>query len=240
MIRYIVIFLLLSTVFFTGCDDPVASTEGQETTSGQQRGDVRIIHSASSTDEIDITFRDLYEDNYYVVKYATTYGNQYGYYDFVAGDRDAKMYLTNTNIAVSAASFTVEENKKYTIIAYDYESTISPDLMVLNDTLAVPDSGYAYIRLVHLAGDAGALQITEKDNRIEIPVLEHLDHTAYLKVVAGSFHFSVEGMEDAIPDLDIDPVTFLSQNIYTIIFSGSVDNATPVAFNAKTYRETSL
>jgi hypothetical protein len=36
------------------------------------------------------------------------------------------------------------------------------------------------------------------------------------------------------------PVTFLPEQNYSIVFSGSVSGLTAVGFNAKVYRETSL
>lgn len=129
--------LIVCLFTFFSCDETVTNTDEENSEFGR----IRFIHSASSTAELDITYRDLDDNYFYAFEYETKYGHQYGYYDFLTGDRDIKVFLSLTSIAVAEADFMMSIDERLTAIAFDFEATINPELLVLSDTLAVPDSG---------------------------------------------------------------------------------------------------
>ena len=124
----IVILLIIVGLLVTDCET-ITGTEDDELAY------VRFIHMAAGTDEIDFIYKDLDDDYYYVIVYEVTYGEQYGYYYFVAdSNRNFRAYLSGTNLVVASATITLEEDGKYSILATDFGTTINPSLLVISDT----------------------------------------------------------------------------------------------------------
>lgn len=84
------------------------------------------------------------------------------------------------------------------------------------------------------------MRLTEKDKTEIISELDRLDTSGYLEFEAKTYQFNVALSQSEEKILDVEPVTFLSGNCYSIIFSGSTTGVTAVDFNAKVYLETSL
>ena len=231
--------LTIFLFFSFSCNNTVTEANDSDNESSET-AQIRFIHSASSTSELDFAYRDLTDGNFYILTHETTYGHQYGYYDFLTGEREIRLYFSYSDIAVAGAKITLKNDKKYTVIAYDYEATINPELMVLNDTLAVPDSGMSYVRFIHTGIDVSPIQISEKDSSNFISELNRLDNSNYMEFQARTYYFKVISTQSKEIILEVDPITFLSGHSYSIIFSGSISDITTIDFNAKVYRESSI
>ena len=231
----LILFIILG---LSGCNDNTVDTGS--TDENTDTGKVRFIHSASSAKGLDLSYMDLYDGNYYVFEYSTTYSHQYGYYDFLVGERRLAAFLASTSIVVATADFTLAKDEKYTLIAHDYEATLDPDFLVLSDTTAVPDSAKAFIRFVHLSTDAPEIEITDTQSATVVADLSHLEKSAYLTINAGTYTYVINDKSTKNEILSLSPTTFLSKQVYTIVLSGTVSELTTVDFNAEVYRETSL
>ena len=231
--------LALILLYLFGCTSSVNDTTAP-TTQTTESARVRFIHSASSTSELDFAYRDLSDNNYYILQDNTVYGHQYGYYDLITGTRQIRVYFSDSQIAVTAGTITLEKDKKYSLVAYDFEATINPELMALNDTTAIPDSGYAYVRFIHLATDVDQIRIGETGNDSPVTILDKHEDSKYFTRTAQTYHFQAAVPGSAEILLENIPVTFLSRQVYTIIFSGSLTGITSVNFNALIYRETGI
>jgi hypothetical protein len=221
---------------FVGCVEQITQTEEEVTGSGQ----LRFIHCASSTGELDLTYLDLSDNNFYLAEENVVYGYQYGYYDLKTGDRVFRLYQPSNNIGVSEGKVTVENGKKYTLLAIDLEATLSDEMVALEDTLAVPDSGRTFIRFMHFGADVADLRITNRETGAEVAKLSWLDVSPYVNLNAGTYRFSITDPNGQDTFLEVSPVTFLSGNTYSFILSGTLTDLTPVEFNVKVFTETSL
>jgi len=67
-----------------------------------------------------------------------------------------------------------------------------------------------------------------------------LEHSKYIELDAATKYFSVTSVDSNETILQLAPITFLSENNYSIIFSGAIGDLTSVEFNAIVYRETGL
>lgn len=229
------------SLLLIGCDTSALESNGnvpEEEPPGSAK--IRFIHSASSTAELDFAYRDITDNKLYLLHSETTYGHQYGYFDFYSGEREIRMYQSYSDIAVAAAITTFDDDKKYAVIAYDYQATINPELMVLPDTLTTPQSGVSFVRFVHTGTDVSSMHIAEKDSNNVLVTLSHLANSGYFKLQARTYRFEVRTAQEQTLILEVEPVTFLSGQSYSIVFSGSISNLTAIDFNAKVYRETSL
>ena len=245
MTSFIIFMRLVITIivmaFFAGCENPQSNITGTEEADPVIKGaaQMQFIHSASSTSELDLAVRNLTDDKMYLIEKEVVYGHQYGYYNLYSGEREVKLFISASNIAVAETKITIEDQKKYTIIACDLEATINPNILLLEDTTATPDSGKAFVRFVHAGTDVPTIRISEKDSSLTIARLNRLQHSGYVEFSSRTYYFNVATeSDDAL--LIVEPITFLSGHSYCIIFSGSISNMTHIDFNAGIYRETTL
>jgi len=232
--------LIFLTGLFTSCTDPVdyddTTTNGTEPSNTYGR--IRFIHSASSTSEIDLAYRDLGDNNFYPYQYNAVYGRQYGYSTFISGEREFRIYIPNTNFFISDCIFEVEENKSYTLIAHDYEAALDTSIMVVQDSLIDAGKGFAQLRIIHLSSDLPAITINETDSSGTIVELDHLEYSNYLNLPAKTYRFVVRSSGELIKALE--PFTLQSGQIYTGILSGSVADLTARELNMIVYTDASI
>lgn len=236
ILKIFILLFLLTSIF--SCSDPVAYTE-DDTTSGTSTatGLLRFIHAASSTENLVLDYRDLDTDSYAAFLSDPEYGYQYGYYSFRTGSREFAAFIPNTSIKIAQANFDLEEDKKYSIIAYDYDATINPGLMVLEDTLSLPDSAFSFVRFINLASDAGTIEIMGLNTLVSV---DHNKYTEYLDLPSGTYYLIVRTAVETQTLLIQIPATFVSAVSYTVILSGSIDGMTPVEFNMKIHQDASI
>jgi hypothetical protein len=236
---HLIIFLVLWILI--GCDTSSLESNGSVPENEPPgTAQIRFIHSASSASELDFAYRDITDNKLYLLHSETTYGHQYGYFSFYSGEREIRMCQSYSDIAVAVALATLEDDKKYLVIAYDYQATINPELMVLPDTLTTPESGVSFVRFIHTGADVSFIQIAEKDSNDVLVSLNHLANSGYFKMQARTYRFELRTTQEQTLILEVEPITFLSGQSYSIVFSGSISDLTAIDFNAKVYRETSL
>jgi hypothetical protein len=230
-----VIFLLI----LFACNSTVNDSPAPETPTSEV-AHVRLIHSASSSAGLDFTYKDVSDNYYYVLQEDATYGNQYGYFDLYTGQRQLKVYLSNSQIAVADITLSLVKDQKYTLVACDYEATINPKLLAFDDTLAIPESEMSYVRFIHAGADVSRILVSDNDDDTTVAALDRLQASAYIKLPSQTYRFRASTNQPQDILIEDIPVTFLPGQNYSIVFSGSVSGLTAIGFNAKVYRETSL
>ena len=223
-----------------GCSDPVEYTDEEPSIESYATGLLRFIHSASTTEYMYIDYRDLDTGSLESFLNNTKYGNQYGYYNFRTGEREFIAYESYTSFEISKVSFVLEEDHKYSVIAYDYEATLNPGLMVIQDTLASADSTYSLVRFLHLGSDLSSITISESDSSEIITELDHLEHSTYINMPARTHIFDVKLKASNETVLTGIHETFLPGVTYTVILSGSLNGMTPVGLNLNFLRDASI
>lgn len=230
----IVILLIIVGLLVTNCET-ITGTEDDELAY------VRFIHMAAGTDEIDFIYKDLDDDYYYVIVYEVTYGEQYGYYYFVAdSNRNFRAYLSGTNLVVASATITLEEDGKYSILATDFGTSINPSLLVISDTTITPSSGKVFLRFLHASADAPELDIIGDKGVFTVTNLSQYQNSTYTELDAGTYEYSVVSSDTGSELLHVDAMTLISGVSYIIILSGSISGLPGPEFNAKIYQETSV
>jgi hypothetical protein len=238
-LRLICIVDVLCLLLFPGCENAVTD-EGEANTTPATSGQIRFIHTASSTGALDLVYFDPTDNYYYVIENDATYGNAYGYFDFYTGNREIFAYQANTSIVLAAATIPLMTDEKYSVIGVDYEATLDPSLLVVADTLSLPQQGFSFVRFINTITDRDAIRITENDSNVVIASLNHLGRSPYSKLSARTFKFEIWSEDSQYLLLELNPVTFLSGHCYTMIVSGTTSDLTPVPLNARLFRETSL
>ena len=179
-------------------------------------------------------------DDYVLVDYAE-YRNQYGYYDFYSGSQDFKLYDPVTLDLISSTPAEFDKDNIFTIFAYDQGDSISPDLWVVKDKLEEADSGFASIRFVHLGRrqEIPSLSVSLKNSSTPLAQLSWLQKSGYIDLAAGAYELTVTAEVNGSTQtlLETGPVDLVSGRNYTLIFSGSLEDDTVPAFNAKLYAD---
>ncbi len=238
---YTLFIILLMSIL--GCDNSALQPEDNapvDPDPEQGIADFRFIHAASGTGSLDILYYSVNDGQYYSLQKDVSYGNQYGYYSFYTRDLDILTVTANTDLVVSQGTVPLQDNQKYTLVAHDFEATINPKLMILNDTLTTPASGYAFVRFIHLGNDVGTIFIKEKDQSTSLLQLDQNNHSPYHQMEARTYKFTVSLSDTGQVVQDLSPVTFLQKNRYTYIISGSLYELTDVELNGKSYVENSV
>jgi hypothetical protein len=238
ILKLIITVFILSLLF--SCSDPVEYTDdtGDSGSSTTTTGLLRFIHAASSTDNFVLDYRDLDTDSYEAFLNSPEYGFQYGYYNFRTGEREFAAFEANTSIKIAQTNFDLDEDKKYSIIAYDYDATINPGFLVLEDTLSTPDSIHSFVRFLHVASDVGTIEIEGLDQ--VLVELGHNNSSKYFTVSSNTYFLIVRLQPSDQTLLNQIPATFIPGVSYTVILSGSIDGMTPVDFNMKILRDASI
>ena len=237
--KILITFIMLILHF--GCSDPVEYTDEDTTpTTTTTTGMLRFIQSASTVENLVLDYRDLDTDSYEPFLTSTKYGSQYGYYNFRTGKREFAAFEPNTSLIIAKGSFELEEDKKYSIIAYDYEATINPGFMILEDTLATADSTVSFVRFLHLGSDVDTIAIENMNNAETLVELAREEHSSYFNLPAQTYSFVVRSKSPEQTLLNNVWVTFLSGVTYTVIISGSINGMTPVDLNMNILQDVSI
>jgi hypothetical protein len=239
-----IMVLFLSLILLIGCENsalqPEQPIDENPTTTTNGVAKLRFIHSASSSDELDVVYYNANAESYYPLHDGTSYGHQYGYYNFYTRDLDIYAITANSDIAVSYGFVALEDSQKYSFIAHDYEATIDPELIVLNDTISSPGSNYSYVRFLHAGSDIDKIYIKNSKNSQLLAIMDPLENSGYKRLESDTYNFTISLSDTGAVLRQMDPLTFLSNHNYTVIISGSVAGMTKIDLNAKAYRETSL
>lgn len=236
--KILITFIMLILHF--GCSDPVEYTDEDTTPTTTTTGMLRFIQSASTVENLVLDYRDLDTDTWEPFLTNAKYGSQYGYYNFRTGKREFAAFEPNTSFIIAKGSFELEEDKKYSIIAYDYEATINPGFMILEDTLATADSTVSFVRFLHLGSDVDTITIENMNNAETLVELAREEHSSYFNLPAQTYSFVVRSKSPEQTLLNNVWVTFLSGVTYTVIISGSINGMTPVDLNMNILQDVSI
>lgn len=237
------VIVLMTIIMFAaiGCEDNVTNT-GPDNTTNEDVSYIRVIHSAASTGNLNFYYKAVDSEDEYSLVDDVSYNSQYGYYGFYTQTLTYITYYTNTSIAASLTTLTMEKDKSYTIIASDLDASANPSLMIYNDTDETPNEGNVFLRFINLSTDAPDISVVTADDQTQ-PVVSNLsryDASSYTELSAGTYKFEITNSDSGENLLKMAPATFTSGVIYTIIFSGAVGDILNVDFNARVYQDTSV
>ncbi len=229
----VVVWSTVLVVVFWGCSKNSTQDETQYSS-------VRFIHLSPSTELIDFTYLSTGADYYSDIVTEASYGEQYGYFSLISGSRSFRAYSSGTSLSIATLTLSLEGNRKYTIIANDLEAAINPELLGIEDTTAIPDSGKAFLRFIHVSADAPDLDIVGADSSLLIGNLKRYNASGYMEMDVGTYDFSAvtSGSNNTI--LTLPPLTLTSGINYSVIFSGSAYGLPGAELNVKIYPETGV
>lgn len=224
------IALFLFILLLSGCED-----NGTDPYYPDEISYLRILHQSSSGDELDFTYEWINSGNEFGWIHGMDYDEQYGYYAFESSPLIIRAYFHNTSIVASSDTLELSEDKSYSIFANDYSASINPQLMTYEDTKLSPQPGKVLVRFINLGTDADVIDITTNDESL-INGLNKYEASQYVELDEGTYQFNIYNYGENI--LQMSPVTFNENLIYTIVFSGSISGLTDVQFEGKVLQDT--
>lgn len=240
MFNKISLAIITGIVFlFFGCDSEIADsatiTEEEETYSI-----LKIVHASSSTGLVDIDCNTYgSDDSYYLLVEDAAYQNSYGPGEFYSGDRTFRVTRDGTTIVATEQTINLAEDLNYTILLVDYNATLSPTFLIVEDTLDLPPDESSFLRFIHASTDAPLMNI-EANNGQKIEDLDLYGTSHYLRMDEGTYAFTITDVASGGILLTTQYMTLLGGVNYTIVLSGSIDNMTDVELNAFIIQDTSI
>jgi hypothetical protein len=189
---------------------------------------LRVLHASPDAPAVDIWINDAVVDGLTDVPFGTLSG----YLEVPAGDYNVKIFVAGTDTdPVIDANVSLSAGKAYTAAAIGEVAAITA--AVFEDG-AMPASGKAMARVIHLSPDAPAVDVAPDGADPADAVvkgLEFPDATDYLSLDAGSYDLEVRLAGTTDVALQLDPVDLEAGMAYSIFAIGSAA-AEPLGGNA--------
>jgi hypothetical protein len=210
--KFLFVSLTISAAFsFTSCKDDDTAMPAQAR--------VMVVHAAPSAPGVD-----LLVDNTKVNTAPLTFPNNTGYLNVNAGTRNFKVNLAGTSTTAIEANQAVDANMNYSVFAINTNpSGTAFEPLVLMDNLALPASGQAHVRFIHLSPDAPAVDIvnvTGGANTVLIPNRAYKSATDFIPLPAGTYDLAVRVAGTQTTALNLPGVTLQAGKILTVFAKG--------------------
>ncbi len=185
-----------------------------------QGADLRVAHVSPDAPNVDVWLDGS------VVLNNVPYGAFSGYQDIDAGMHQVQVFATGTSMdPVIDATLDFAEGSATTVAATGLLSDDSFGPLVLSDTRDT-DPSMAWVRFVHTAADAPAVDITLADGTVLFEDVEFNEFIDYTPVHPGSYSLQVRiaGTEDVV--LSFEPVSLDQGTTYSVLAKGTLADGT--------------
>jgi hypothetical protein len=130
-----------------------------------------------------------------------------------------------TGPAVISATLPFAPNQDYTVAAVNTLGSIEP--LVLEDDNTLPAPGEAHIRFVHASPDAPAVDIALDGGAVLFGDYEFKEVSGYQNYPADTYDLEVRLAGTTTVALDLPPLTFEPNTVYTVFATGFAGDGTP-------------
>lgn len=225
MIRFSSFFsaFCIALALFTSCKD-----DDNSTTPTLGNAQVRVIHASHDAPSVDVQV-----DNAVALRNIPFKGTS-GYANVSEGNRNFKVTPANaTSPVVINTTASLSANTKYTIIAADKLSTITPLILVDN---ATPSTSKAKVRFVHASADAPAVDI-KVGSGSGTAVFSNVSFKQvrdYIEVDPGSYQFVVTRANQLEEVVKFNPINLTAGQVLTVVAQGLLLSADP-SFSVRAY-----
>jgi hypothetical protein len=185
-----------------------------------------VVHASPNAPAVD-----LLVDNG-VAGSGLAFPNNTAYLPVDAGTRNVKVNVSGTSTTVINADLTLTANANYTVFAVDSVSKIST--VVLTDNLAMPATGKAHVRFVHLSPNAPAVNITLTNGTIVFGNKAFKQATDFTPLDAGTYDLQVrDAATNNTVVLSLPGIALTNGKIYTVFAKGFLGGTGAQALGAQ-------
>ncbi|MCO6473067.1 MAG: DUF4397 domain-containing protein [Melioribacteraceae bacterium] len=186
---------------------------------------VKVVHASPNAPAVDLLLNDA------VVGTGLTFPNNTGYLNINAGTQNIKVNVSGTSTTAIEGDILFDAYKDYSVFAVNNVSSIEP--LILEDNLAMPASGKAHLRFIHLSPDAPAVDITLTNGMVLFGNVSFKSYSEFTPFDAGTYDLQVRlaGTETVV--LELPGVMLENQDIYTVFAKGFVNGTGDQALGAQ-------
>jgi hypothetical protein len=207
-------FVLAFAALIVGCSN---STNSNPVTPAPPQAQVRLYHAVPGGANVDVFNNDTIK-----VLGNIAYDSVTAYALLNLGRANFKIQQTNTSLILGTLPVTLLANEKLSVVATGVPSSTSA--LILNDTVAVPVAGKAFVRFVHVVPSAPAVNIrisVVNQPQANITNLSFRGNSGYSSYAVGNVGFTV-----TTADTSAITLTNLSRNlesgkVYTVFIRGT-------------------
>ncbi|MCC9136882.1 DUF4397 domain-containing protein [Pontibacter silvestris] len=195
----------------TGCLDNDNDVDNEVTPSSI----AFFYHGSPDAPDLDVLL-----DSKQLFSQSFKYTYHSNYVSITPGSHRIKFTPVNASNAYIDTAITFKENVAYSFFAVDSLESIS--FMAVEDSLALPSSGKANVRLINISPDAPAVDIvtTETNSSPLFTDLDFKNSTPFKEITSGKYTFKVKDTESGSELLSVSDITLQSGRIYTLILRG--------------------
>jgi hypothetical protein len=212
--------LAVAVTFAPGCSDDDNGPVAPASTSK-----LMVVHASPDAPNVDVLVDNA------IVATDVPFGVNSAYLAPNSGTRNIKIRVTGTTTTVIDANLTLAANQAYSAFAVDSVSKISA--LVLTDNLAMPATGKAHVRFVHLSPNAPAVDVAVTGGPVLFANKAFKEYTDFTPVDAGTYNLEVRLAGESTVVLPLPNITLNAGKIYTVWASGFVGGTGDQALGAK-------
>ncbi|MEX2511390.1 MAG: DUF4397 domain-containing protein [Cyclobacteriaceae bacterium] len=152
------------------------------------------------------------------------FGHYIDYWYFFTGERNFSFTIPGTGGQVLDTAVTLKVDKAYSFFMADNEGELQT--LFVEDSLALPESGKASMRLVHLSSDAPVVNLFKRDT--EEPLIDtqaFKDITDYTSLEIGQTDLILKSTDGDTELARLNDVQIREGRIYTLILRGKIGAA---------------
>jgi hypothetical protein len=123
-------------------------------------------------------------NNDLVNSWPLNFGDDVGYFRAYTGQRTVNIYNASTAAQILTVPVTLSQNQSYSLFLAN--TSTSPSILMLTDTLAQPASGMAGVRFVNLGPDAPAVDLIIQGGATIASNKAFKGYSSFVPVAAGS------------------------------------------------------
>lgn len=183
---------------------------------GEAVARVRVLHASPDAPAVDV-----YADGAEILS-DVPFGVISDYLEVPAGEHRIQVVAAGADPAAGTvidATLTLEGLTAYTVAATNALAAIEAQVIV---DAPAPTADAAQVRIVHLSGDAPAVDIAPDGADALITELAYGAASEYLEVPAGDYDLEVRPAGAMDVALDLDGVTLEAGHVYTVFAIGSL------------------
>jgi hypothetical protein len=198
------------------CAIPVLMSCGDDEPAAPQpvKPKVMFFHASQGLANVDIRV-----DNTVTVP-NLAYKQNSGYLSLDAGSRNIKVTEAGKPFVAIDTTANISNDRSYTFFLADSALRVSP--FMLQDSIPTASSGKAFVRIVNLAHNQPAIDVTDP-NGIVVTRMGNIafkKSTSFIDLNPGTLNFQVSPVGSPTKLFDLKP-TLAANKVYTIVVTGS-------------------
>jgi hypothetical protein len=164
---------------------------------------------------------DFNLDNARVNQDTLSFGDNINYFNATIGQRTVSFTNHANGSKILTGTVTLNQNGVYTLFLAG--KAASPEIVLLNDTVTKPSSGFASVRFVNMSPDAPAVSMAVQGSQVLATNVSYKGYTTFLPLQGNStvtFEFRQGTTNTVLATLP--NIKLISGYVYTVYFRGLV------------------